>query len=80
MMTDEQTVNVRFFGDKTEADVPATSCYLFSETRPRSRSSTMPKRMQKEYKDALKVIDRVFHRFIIQRDEKKKKAKFSFKM
>ncbi|XP_055306233.1 MYND-type zinc finger-containing chromatin reader Zmynd8-like [Sitodiplosis mosellana] len=34
MSIDGQLVNVRFFGDHTQADVPASNCLLYSETDP----------------------------------------------
>ena len=47
---DGQLINVRFFGDHEYAEVPATNCFLYSDTNPnRSRNTTV------SYKSALKV-------------------------
>lgn len=47
---DGQLIQVSFFGDHKNADVPATNCFLYSETNPnRSRNTTVL------YKSALKV-------------------------
>lgn len=50
MCIDGQLIHVRFFGDHDYAEVPATNCFLYSNTNPnRSRNTTVA------YKSALKV-------------------------
>ena len=51
-----QLVNIRFFGDHTEADIAATNCFLYSTKNPSSK----PVKSSDTYKSALKVIYLVF--------------------
>lgn len=50
MSIDGQMVNVRFFGDHTHADVPATNCFLYSGHNPDKRRSATT-----AYNSAIKV-------------------------
>ncbi|XP_055306172.1 MYND-type zinc finger-containing chromatin reader Zmynd8-like [Sitodiplosis mosellana] len=65
MSTDGQTVNVRFFGDETEADVPAESCFLYSETSPTrpTKQKREPKKFKEALKDAKKYIKNIRKKF-----------------
>lgn len=47
MTVDGQQVNVRFFGDHLNANVPAANCFLYSAKSPRPRSSSKSPRYNK---------------------------------
>lgn len=52
----QQSVSVRFFGDRTEADIAITNCFLYSAKNPSSK----PVKSSETYKRALKVIKLMF--------------------
>ncbi|XP_055306341.1 MYND-type zinc finger-containing chromatin reader ZMYND8-like [Sitodiplosis mosellana] len=53
MLIDGRMVNVRFFGENTEANVPARRCFLYSKTNPSSKKI----RPSKGYESALEKAD-----------------------
>ncbi|XP_055306173.1 MYND-type zinc finger-containing chromatin reader ZMYND8-like [Sitodiplosis mosellana] len=59
MKVEGDMVNVRFFGDYTEADVLATNCFLYSKTNPSVKSIKPSDRYKLALKDADKYIQNI---------------------
>lgn len=56
MSIDGQSINVRFFGDHTNAAVSDKNCYFFSEEKPMKARNT-----SQAYKNAMKVSRFLFN-------------------
>ncbi|XP_055306175.1 zinc finger MYND domain-containing protein 11-like [Sitodiplosis mosellana] len=63
MFVDKKLINVRFFGDRTEADVPAKKCFLYSDTNPSLKSTKPSASYRSALKEANEYIANVRKRF-----------------